>query len=390
MAGTVPIITAGSISGMTGLKNRPVYFLKLNNSPTPNLVVKGEQGTDKNQKLNNEIKVSIQWGSKLMKNVQNNLVNTKIMDPNEANVFLQAAKAAFTAGTPQHNNVTAAAGSYNWVKMPYVANLSDTDFLDEDTKNAKVDDAQTAIVKLADEAVWRELGVVVAVDIFNGNNDRFVLKTGKWQNYGNIMFQMTPNPAVIGLDTFDGAGWDPEFSNGHANLVQGDTYEELKILNDPSLQRQFAEKCAKGVGTAFLQLFVSKYKWVKTVDKIEVRVTNGSGDEQIGWVNKDNMEDFYLPYADAFAQGLQTGSQRLKQYLQKKAKEYDRYNAGGMAPARPSTPAPALPHKKKHSMVSALSKLNPFKEKKKPQIIFHQRKLLPDGIEKRMRFLGWI
>jgi hypothetical protein len=388
MAGTVPMITAGSISGMTGLSSRPVFFLKLNNSPTPNLVVKGEAASDKDEKLNNEIKVSIQWGSKLMKNVQNNLVNTKIMDANEVNIFLQSAKATFQAGTPQHNNVTAAAGAYNWVKMPYVANLSDADFIDQNTKDPDFASAQVAISKLADETVWRELGTVVAVDIFNGNNDRFVLKTGKWQNYGNIMFQMTPNPAVIGLDTFDGAGWDPTFSNGHANLVQGDTYAELKILNDPSLQRQFAVKCAKGVGAAFLKLFVSKLS--PTAKRLPVCIKTGNGDEAYAWVDKDNMEDFYLPYADAFAEGLQTGAQNLKQYLQKKAKAYDKYNAGGMAPARPSTPAPALPGKKKHSMVAALSKLNPFAEKKKTQIIFRERKLLPDGIEKRMSFLGWI
>jgi len=42
MAGTVPQITAGSINGVTGLSERPVYFLKVNGSPTPNLVVKGD------------------------------------------------------------------------------------------------------------------------------------------------------------------------------------------------------------------------------------------------------------------------------------------------------------------------------------------------------------
>src|SRR4051812_8276721 len=109
MAGTVPMITPGSISAMTGLAKRPVYFLTLNHGAGPSVVVKGDAaGAD----------VSIKWGSKLMKNVNDTQVNTKIMTPTEITVFTQFGNATFAANTPQKMNL---AGGYTWVKMPFVA-----------------------------------------------------------------------------------------------------------------------------------------------------------------------------------------------------------------------------------------------------------------------------
>ncbi|HTS26470.1 MAG TPA: hypothetical protein VMH81_11395 [Bryobacteraceae bacterium] len=44
------------------------------------------------------------------------------------------------------------------------------------------------IPKLSSDAVWGERGKVVAVDIFNGNSDRFNIQTVAWKYQGNVMF----------------------------------------------------------------------------------------------------------------------------------------------------------------------------------------------------------
>src|SRR5581483_11597011 len=96
--------------------------------------------------------------------------------------------------------------------------------------------------------VWQELGKVVAVDIFNGNCDRFNIETGKWQNYGNVMFLNAGQTPVIGLDTF----------------------EALLILNKPARRKAFAGLCTKSVGTAM------KFE-LKHVQSIKFRVQGPNG-----------------------------------------------------------------------------------------------------------------
>ena len=71
---TVPTITPGSITGIGGLTVRPVYFLRLNGANNPSLVVKGESNVSHGA-------TSVAWGAKLMKNVNDIQVNTKMMTP---------------------------------------------------------------------------------------------------------------------------------------------------------------------------------------------------------------------------------------------------------------------------------------------------------------------
>src|SRR3954447_25517248 len=183
MAGTVPTITAGSITGLTALPNRPIYFLKLNGAAAVSLVVKGDAPPNiDGGPANPDAPISIKWGSKLMKNVNNDLVNVKIMTPLEVGIFKQYAQANLVNGSKPYNNLDV---NYTWVKMPHAAGLSDAQMTDEVTKKPIQSLIKRNIQTFSDAEIWVDLGKIVAVDIFNGNNDRFDIATGKWMNYGN-------------------------------------------------------------------------------------------------------------------------------------------------------------------------------------------------------------
>ena len=342
MAGTVPVITPGSITAMTGLTKRPVYFLSLNGSPTPNLVVKGDAaGAD----------VSIKWGSKLMKNVNDDQVNTKIMTPAEINIFKQFALNAFAADTPQRNNV-AGTGAYTWVKMPYVAGLSDAGFLTED-ETPKTREIKETVAKFLDTAVWNQLGKIVAVDIFNGNNDRFQVLNGdmsplgSWNNKGNIMFVTGGANKVIGLDTYDPA-------SDRSNLTTAGHFDELRILIDPGQRNAFATACVKDVGNELKKSFRYADRKVATF-----AVPPAMPGQLPRTIEVDKLQDLYLSYAPNFSAGLATGAADLKLYLQNKVRQYAPRWQRAMPGGRPLPPVPG------------------------------PVKTIPKGILDRMAFLGW-
>jgi len=364
MAGTVPTIAPGAITGISGLKTRPVYFLNLNHSATPNVVVKGDaQKTDSD--------VSIKWGSKLMKNVQNSLVNTKIMTPTEIAAFKQAALAAFANNTPQYDPVKPGGQPFCWVKMPYVAGLSDADFIDEDS-SVNLKQVKELVKKLSDDTVWSELGRVVAVDIFNGNGDRFavdaagVSKPGDWINRGNIMFlarglgHTTP---VIGLDTFD-----PSSQVG--NLNTGGGHEGLKVLTDSTKRKGFTENCVRSVARQIkLKLLQSGHHGNL---KIAVQGSDGPG---VITIPIDTMEHLFDPYAVNMDFGISLGANQLKQYLQRKVQQYT--PAVATAPSRPSSPVP--PNRGAGMFPPPRPAAPP------PPAV----KTIPQGILNRMAYLGW-
>jgi len=381
MTNTVPTIAPGSFTVDKGLADHPVYFLTVRGMK---VVVKGEaKGSTGHDRTDQDTATSIKWGSKLMKNVNDSQVNTKIMDQAEVNAFLYAARPKFKplppipgsgiAPTPppkQYLNVSAAgAQNYTWVKMPVVDGLTDADF----TKKVRgfttpiPGKVREQIVKFTDETLWPSLGKVLAVDIFNGNNDRFDIGTGRWINYGNVMF-VDQGSRVIGLDTFDP-------NTKKSNLVNHGRYDELKTLIDAQEQNTFAKACAQSVGeTLEFDAFGKGAQYMT----LPVDAPHG----KVLWqVKPGEVKDLYLPCAPALAAGIAKGSSELKAYLQRKVQQY-RQRAQGGPPQRPPPPAPGQrararggPPPKPNAMVFNNVGSIPG---------------IPQGILDRMDYLGWL
>jgi hypothetical protein len=336
---TVPLIVPGSITGMAGLTDRPVFFLKLNNSLTPNLVVKGEATGNTAQSTDDEKSISVKWGSKLMKNVNNALVNTKIMTLPEITVFLQAAQQNFAAGTKQAQFASAGPTGFKWVKMPYVAGLSDADaWSKKDGKYVVLaPDAKKVIERFAEDRVWSELGKILAVDIFNGNSDRFDVEHGHWVNNGNVMFLDGGTTKVIGLDTFQPGG-------DHSNLARAGHFDALKNMTDPMRRKAFSEAVATSVGEELEKLM--KKASMGSVTIVIPGAAAGMPD-QIRRIGLDEVSTVFLPFAPLLDAGIAAGANDLKNYLQKKVRQYR--TAGGIAPpghgaaAAAALPPPAMP-----------------------------------------------
>jgi len=384
MAGTVPHITPGSITGMAGKSNRPVFFVRMHNAATPNIVIKGDA-------LKTNSDVSIKWSSKLMKNVQNNLVNSKIMSPAEIAVFKQFATAAFGPATAQY---AFTAMPCCWIKMPFVPGLSDADIIDDDTSNLDLQKAKDTIVKLSDSDVWQQLGRIVAVDVFNGNSDRFVVDgptAGAWQNMGNIMFLGAGHghaTSVIGLDTFD------PFST-NSDLHSGGGYENMKVLIDPVKRDAFARKCAIGVGTK-LKYHIGRFGHT-TVDIL----AQGHGGPAMLSIPIATMDNLFVAYVQDFSQGLAQGAADLRTMLNRKVLQYSGAVApnrplsvpGSGAPVRPSGPMPGLAPARPNSAIPGSAPARPFAHV--PGTAPHRptaaapMKTVPQGILDRMAYLGW-
>jgi hypothetical protein len=327
MAGTVPQITAGSINGVTGLSERPVYFLKVNGSPTPNLVVKGDAASGAHAGMtDDDAAVSIKWGSKLMKNVNNELVNTKIMTPPEVAVFKQAAMMAFSSASKQYLNVAPGGPAYCWVKMPMVPGLSDAEYYKKNVSGpgdrVVPADIKLNIQKFSDDQVWTDLGKVVAVDIFNGNGDRFDINSGRWVNKGNVMFLAGGQTRVVGLDTFDPNG------GMQSNLNTGGGFEELRTLIDVAQRNRFALACTKSVGSEMKRALLTAKGMGTTSISI---VAQGPGGPVVTKIELATMENLFIEYAPFLAAGIATGADTLKAYLQGKVRQY----APSVAPPSP-------------------------------------------------------
>jgi len=379
---TVPMITPHSITGISGLDTKPIFFVKMNRSPTPNLVIKGEY--DKGTLSQRDVEVSISWASKLMKNVQHSQVNTKVMTPAEIQVFKAAAQSEFNGKKDKSKQLDFACGAMKvtWVKMPLVDNLSDADFTKEvEVKSSLGDTSYTSRVfdlirfketirKFSDDAVWHELGRVLAVDVFNGNNDRFDLKTGRWSNTGNVMFLSAGPTRVIGLDTFD-----PESGGSTSNLnMRGNVFPELRILSDHFMRRNFAERCTRSVGEV-LALW-ARDEHVNAF-KLKVDSPNGPGVMEL---SSSLLPKLFEPFTDPLEQGLAQGSFALQAYLQQKVRQY----AGPAVAA-----APALPHRG----FAGNHRTPPPRPTALPPGLrpatSAPAKTIPPAILDRMRYLGW-
>lgn len=375
MAGTVPTITPGSITSVRGIENRPVYFLTLAPSLVENLVVKGEAaGANLAHMGDADAMVSVKWGSKLMKNVNNDQVNTKIMTPAEVNEFKVYARAHLVQGTRPHTNVSPAGQAYNWVKMPKVGNLSDGEFYTETpaigpngrTGTAVVPaDVRRNIIKFSDDAVWSDLGKVLAVDIFNGNDDRFDASDGSWVNKGNVMFLAGGQTAVIGLDTFDPNG-------AKSNLNVMGQFDELQILINANRRHTFAEACATSVGEE-----LARGLRFANAQSVTVNMQGPDGPVVTSF-SLTELKVLFLPYAPLLEAGIAAGALQLKQYLQNKVRQYRGWQR---AVPHAMQPLPPVPGQWRRAVPHAVQPMPPL-----PQV---PGKTVPQGVLDRMAAIGW-
>jgi hypothetical protein len=194
--------------------------------------------------------------------------------------------------------------------MPYAAGLEDAQLTDVN-KNPVKSLIKRNIQRFSDDAVWYDLGKVVAVDVFNGNNDRFDIATGKWMNYGNIMFLAHGTTRVVGLDMFDPNG-------DYSNYNRAGGFPELLVLNDDIARNHFARLCVISVGTT-MKRELGGNKPIKQGGFATITILlNGN----VTQLSINTMQDLFLPYVLDFARGLADGSATLKRYLLSKAQQY--------------------------------------------------------------------
>ena len=360
MAGTVLDITGNpsNITGMTCLEERPVFFLKLNGSLLNNLVVKGE-GTGE-VALDDHAETSIKWGAKLMKNVNNTEVNTKIMTAAEVLAFKTAGLLLIPPNMARPRlNLAIPGPPYTWTKMPYVDGVSTAEFWSDDKGAYEATPAKKHISKMSDDAFWTDLGKVVAVDIFNGNCDRFDVTTGNWQNKGNVMFMAAGPTKVIGLDTFDpnAAGLSDlrsplDFTNIQTRIM----FQHLLLLTDSGERLKFSRACVKSVGEWLKKAFAGK-----TSITVPVQGPQGPG---LLRIEVAQMATLFADYAPVFDQGIAAGATQLKANLQGKVRQY--------APVRP----PLRP--------------GGHRGYQPPPLVPVPGKTIPQGILDRMAYLKWM
>ena len=366
---TVPTITHGSITGMTGNDQRPVYFLQIGKATKPTLTVKGEQ-----KKPDGEI--SIKWSSKLMKNVNDQQVNTKIMSAHEITVFKASAR-VFLAAEPK-KLLALADNNLTWVKMPFLQGLSDADFWkknDEGKYEIIPTDVKTILKRFTDSTAWGQLGKIIAVDLFNGNGDRFTSQ-GHWQNMGNVMFQKQANDIkVVGLDTFD-----PNSHSSNLTTMTVHSNGELDVLKSPHAMRTFAEKVIESVEGEII-------RGLKKSGTNSFTVMSNNVPVKID----ENSSGFLAGYTDDLATGLDQGAKKLKIYLQTKKIKYKPLPQAPQMGGFPNKPLPPVPQRPGF----------PNKPLPKPPGFRHpvpnyqappppgQQKSIPQGILDRMTYLGW-
>ena len=362
MAGTVLAITSNpsNITGMTCLENRPVFFLKLNGSLVTNLVVKGEG--DGEVALDDHADTSIKWGAKLMKHVNSTEVNTKIMTAAEVLTFKTAGLLLIPLAMARPRlNLAIPGPPFTWTKMPFVDGMSSAEFWNVNIGKYDSIPAKKNIVKMSDDAFWTDLGKVVAVDIFNGNADRFNITNGFWQNKGNIMFLPPGQTAVIGLDTFDPNArglHDLRSPLDFTNMQTRETFRHLLCLTDAGERLQFAKACVKSVGEELKKAF-------KNTASFTLRTQGPQGPVDVK-IEVAQMATLFADYAPTFAEGIAAGATQLKANLQGKVRQYK-----PVVPWQRPVPRGANPGDQP------------------PQAIPVPGKTIPQGILDRMAYLKW-
>jgi hypothetical protein len=222
--------------------------------------------------------------------------------------------------------------------------LSDAEYYN-DNNAVETNRIKRIVPKLLDDAVWHDLGTILAVDIFNGNSDRFDVSTGNWVNKGNVMFLDGGATSMIGLDTFD-----PNSMN-QGNLASGGGFAALRALTDANLRDTFALNCTRSVGRS-----LSRAATGEGMGRFVAKVP-GLNDAMISF-DASSIATLYEPYAPILSQGILDGATALRAYLQGKVQQY----APSWRRARPGQ-----------------------------RLVMggNRGKSLPQGIKDRMAFLGW-
>lgn len=376
---SLPTIIPDCITEMKGLESRPVYFVKLFTDQEWTLVVKMDAKNRQATETTDDAAISIKWGSKLMRHVNTPTVKTKIMTPEEIEIFKNAARLVFDTNSEQYKNLDKIGPVF--VKMPFVRGLNDADFYNEKAKKYDNTLAKKTVRKFSDEAVWRDLGQVVAVDLFIGNNDRFS-SSGEWVNKGNVMFLEN---RVIGLDTFD-------YNSGIvSNLKTGGGFDALRILIDNERRTAYAKQCARSVGE------VLKGR-LKAGGARKLKIMTEEPTREYVEVDVSTMEKLFDPYADNFEQGLRIGAAELKLYLQglvrKYAQEWERAapQQGPQVGQRPQQGLQIGQRPQQGPQIGQRPHQGPPVLPQAPLPGQQGRppaKTIPQGILDRMAYLGW-
>lgn len=308
MAGTIDQITNNSIQTIRPLIGKPIYFVRLNSGQE--LVLKGENSSA-NQRTFLDKQVSIAWSAKLMKNVQNRIVNVKILKPSEFDELRRAVANAVATGTFTQNEdyITGLENNFIWVKMLKVNNLTDAEFWKDTAPGPDIIHIKKIIRRLLDFNTWQAIGNMVAVDLFNGNTDRFNGQ-GEFVNRGNLMFS---GGQIVGLDTYDPSR-SADWSNLNRFSRQGD-WANLDILRDNHLVPAFSETAVRSVGNELADGLAHRNLGGHF---ITLEFDTIIDEERFLRLSQEDIQTLFVPYRDNFAAGLRLGRDNLRAYLLQK------------------------------------------------------------------------
>ena len=316
-----------SIHDITGLPERAVFMVTFVNDANPTLVVKGENISA--ELSAGDVAVSVEWATKMMRNVNNPLVNSKRLSPQEWTEFFRVSLSKFDVNSPQMANLRNK--GLVWTKMTYVARLTDGEFVTDDGGADSVL-LKKLMKKFLVDSTWEALGKVVAVDCFNTNWDRFSMEHGGrvlWANRGNIMFA---NNTVIGLDAYFADRGDSNLNGRRLdNPGQGELVRlGLNVLKDRFNRPLFAQSCVRAVASEVegrMKSIESKFAGMRRAGINNLNIAVGPG--LVVALTQNNVKDIFEPFVNPFVRGLNQGATELRMYLSAKKAKYAQRNPQG-------------------------------------------------------------
>lgn len=190
---------------------------------------------------------NIRWAAKMMKQVDSQ-IKARFLTSAELASLDTASKAGIAIfDTPESRaylelmTEADAQRFFAVYKMPYVSNLTDV------KAKANKNELASMLLQLDDEAL-NTLGKIVAVDLFNGNVDRFD-HDGQLTNEGNLLFQSSNGKLTpIGLDYYEAQG-----AASNLDASPPTPWVGMNLLNE-SAMRNYAQKAIDGLNGKFQKL----------------------------------------------------------------------------------------------------------------------------------------